>query len=159
MNAAHLHLLINHAPVFWIPVCMLLLLAALVRGDQTLARAGLAAYALTALATVIVLLTGDPAAHALRGVPEVTRALVHHHDEAATVATAILGVVGALALLALYVFRRQGVPRWAALAGLVAGAIALGAMGWASGLGGQIRHPEARPGWTAPPAPPRTHPS
>lgn len=158
VNGAHLHLAINHAPLFWLAASMLLLLVALGRRDQSLGRAALVGYVLTGAASVAVLMTGDPAAHTLHGVPGVERALIHRHEELADWATAITGIAGALALLALWRFRDVGLPRWAALALVLLAAAGFVLMAWTCERGGEIRHPEVRSGWTPPPPAPAQAP-
>jgi hypothetical protein len=150
LNAAHLHIMINHAPVMWLPICVVLLGVALVRRDATGTHLALIAVAIAGVATVVVSLTGDPAADALRHVAGVDRSLISRHDDAAGIAMTVSAVAGGLALVGLIVWRRKVVPRWALAATFLAAVGALGLVVWCSELGGQVRHPEARSGWSAP---------
>ncbi|HVA36433.1 MAG TPA: hypothetical protein VNJ51_02340 [Candidatus Dormibacteraeota bacterium] len=149
MNVAHLHLIINHAPVVGLAFTAFLLLWAAVRRSAEVRRAALVAIALVALTAIPVYLTGDKSEDVIANVPGLTKDLIDRHEDAskvALVATEVLGVVAVGALV---------VPG-AAAAGvtlpgvLVLNLLALATMGWAANLGGQIHHPEAQPGFTVP---------
>ena len=147
MNGAHLHLLVNHVPVLGILFGLLLLVAALWRRSTELTRTSLVIFVLTAVAAVLVYLTGEPAEDAIEGVAGVTRGLIGRHEDAALAATIGLGILGAFSLGGLAGFRRLAVlPRWFTSSSLVLALVTAGMIGWAANLGGQIRHTEIRAG-------------
>lgn len=143
MNWPHIHLLLNHAPLFGTIFGTLLLTLALWR-RQDLTRTALYVLVLSGCAAIVVFLTGEPAADALANAPE---ALVDRHEDLAGVATVLTGLAAAAALVALVIS-----PRFASLARWMNGtvlALALGAsalLAWTANLGGQINHPEVRRG-------------
>ena len=153
MNGAHLHLLVNHVPVLGILFGLLLLVAALWRGSTELTRTSLVVFVLTALAAVLVYLTGEPAEDAVEGVAGVTRGLIGRHEDAALAATIGLATLGLFSLGGLAGFRRLArIPRWFTSSSLLLALVAAGMIGWAANLGGQIRHTEIRAGAPAPTA-------
>lgn len=143
MNWPHIHLLLNHAPLFGAVFGTLLLALALWR-RQELTHTALYVLVFSGFAAIVVFLTGEPAADALANAPE---ALVDRHEDLAGVATILTGLAAAAALLALLI-----PPRFGALARWMNGtvlALALGAsalLAWTANLGGQINHPEIRRG-------------
>lgn len=156
MNWPHLHLLLNHAPLFGTIFGAALLAYALLRRTE-LTRPALYVLFLSGLAALAAYFTGEPAAEALANAPE---SLVDRHEDLAGLATVVSAVVAVAALAALVAGRRlPAMARW--LDGTVL-ALALGATGllaWTANLGGQIQHPEVRRGaLRAAPGAPAAHP-
>ncbi len=150
MNAAHLHLLVNHVPVFGLIFGLLLLFVALWRRSAELSRTSLAIFVITGIGTIVVYLTGEPAGDAVEHLAGVGESMVERHEDAAMAATVAAGIVGALSAIGLLVFRKAAaVPRWVASSTLVLALGAAGLMGWTANLGGQIRHSEIRAGSAA----------
>ena len=146
MNIVHLHLLLNHLPVIGSVFATLLLAVALFRRSGELTRVSLWFWGLLGVASVLVFLTGEPAQDAVERFPGFSDTLAERHEDAALVATIVTAGIGALALAALFVFRRRTIPRWLTTLGLVAALGSSVLMGYAANLGGQIRHTEIRPG-------------
>lgn len=150
MNGAHLHLLLNHVPVIGTIGVTLVLAAGGFRRDPAVVRLGLWLGVLVAVGGVVVYLTGEPAEEVVEHLAGVDRKLVHAHEEAAELATVLQGLFGLLAAFGLWRYRGRQVPHGFVTAALVASLVPAAAMGYAGNLGGQIRHPEARPGFVAP---------
>jgi uncharacterized membrane protein len=144
MNAAHIHLMLNHVPLFGALAVTVLLVVALVRRQQAVARAGLVVAVLAALVSVVVYLTGEPAEEMVENLPGVSEAVMEVHEEAALVATIILGAFAVLAVYGLIAFRHSVTMRFTKIL-LVVSLAPLGAMSYTAYLGGQIRHSEIRP--------------
>lgn len=143
MNWPHIHLLINHAPLFGTIFGTLLLALALWRRTE-LTRTALYVLVLSGFAAIVVFLTGEPAADALANAPE---ALVDRHEDLAGVATLLTGISAAAALVTLLLSHRSAaVARWMSGTVLALGLGASALLGWTANLGGQINHPEVRRG-------------
>jgi len=153
ITSVHIHLLLNHLPIIGTIAGLLLLLGGLVRRSDEVRRAGLVTFVLVALLTVPVYVTGEGAEEAVEGLPGVTEPLIEEHQDAALVAFSASGVLGVLALVALWRYRAGALPT--TVVNVVLGlALAVSAlMVWTGGLGGQIRHTEIRSGGTAAPSP------
>jgi hypothetical protein len=78
-------------------------------------------------------------------------ALTEEHEEAALLATIVMGGVGLLSVIALGAFRKRSLARWVAPALMVLAIGATATMGYAANLGGQIRHTEIRSDIVVPP--------
>lgn len=150
MNWAHIHLLLNHVPVIVVPVAILFLAVGLRRRSGDLARGGLALFVLTAVAAVAVYLTGEPSEELVEGLPGVSETILERHEEIALLATTAIATLGLLALAGLFYFRRKpALPRWFGILTLFLSLVPAGLLGWTASLGGQVRHSEIRPGFTA----------
>lgn len=154
MNAAHLHLLLNHFPVIGSVFLALLLAEAARRRSDELTRAALALAGVVGALAAAAYLTGEPAESLVERLPDVSEALIEAHEDAALVATIVVGTLGALALLTLLLARNgRPLPRRAAAISLGLALVACVAMGYTAYLGGRIRHTEIR--GVAPPPTPR----
>lgn len=145
MNAAHLHLALNHLPVLGALFGALLLAIALTRRSDELARAGLGVLVVAALLSIAVLRSGDAAEDQVEDIPGVSESMIEEHEEAAEAAAVGLGLAGVVSLAGLVLFRRAPrLPRGWTVAALVLAVVASGLMGRAANLGGRIRHSEIR---------------
>ena len=148
LSGAHLHLLVNHAPIFGTIFAFALLIASYFTSADVLRKTALVVIILSAIAGVVANLSGDAAEDAIRGFPGVKRQIIHAHEQMGDKAY-ILGIIlGVLALIALIKWRRRPVPGGVALAAVLATAFVGGAFAYTALLGGQIRHTEVRPGAT-----------
>ena len=146
LKGAHLHLLVNHAPIYGSLFALALLVASFFFAADVLRRTALVVLIFTALAGAAAKFSGDAAEDAIRGFPGVTRQAIHTHEESGDVAFIAAGIVGVLALGALIRWRRAPIPRGATVVGLIATAFAAGSMVYTGFLGGRVRHTEVRPG-------------
>jgi uncharacterized membrane protein YeaQ/YmgE (transglycosylase-associated protein family) len=146
MSGVHLHLLLNHLPVIGAVLGVLLLVTAVLRRSEELGRVSLGFFALLAGISLAVFFTGEPAEELVERLPGFSEAITERHEEAALLATIVMGVVGAFALVALGAFRKRPLPRWITPLALLLALAAAGAMGYTANLGGQVRHTEIRSG-------------
>jgi hypothetical protein len=146
MNPVHMHLLLNHLPVVGTLGAVAILAYGLLRRSAEVTRLSLGLLVVLALLGAAVYLTGEPAEELVERLPGISEGIMEKHEEAALIATALLGAVGLLALGGLLAFRRRpaGVPRGFALLALVLAIAPAVAMGYTANLGGQIRHSEIR---------------
>jgi uncharacterized membrane protein len=151
MNWAHVHLLLSHLPVIGTIFGVLLLLLALLRKSEELKRVSLGVFVFTALIALPVYFTGEPAEEMVENLPGVAESLIDRHKDEALFALLMAGGAGIVALISLILFRRaEKLPGWVIGAALVLSLATGGLMGWTANLGGQVRHTEIRPGFTAP---------
>lgn len=145
LNAAHVHLLLNHVPILGAVAAAGLLTLALFLRREVLTKAALWTLAAAGVVAVPVYLSGEEA----EGIAEdlgVAHSVIESHEEAALFAVIGLGALGVLSLAFLWWTSHQvEVPRW--LTGLMWILAVVGATiaGRTAYLGGQIRHTEIRP--------------
>lgn len=140
MNAASLHLLVNHIPVLGMPLAFLLLSAAVASKRQEYQHLALLLLIGLSIITPIVYFSGEPAEEVVEGLAGVSEAMIEPHEEAAELAflgTELLGVVTVWTLIR----NRRGTRVDVGL--LVATAAVSVLLAWTAHQGGQIRHPES----------------
>ena len=148
-SGAHLHLLVNHAPIFGSLFALGLLIASYFTSADTFRRTAFVILIATAIAGATADLSGDAAEEAIKGFPGVRRDVIHAHEDMADKAYILADILGVLALGALVRWRRRPIPPSVTLVAVLATAFVGGAFAYTALVGGQIRHTEVRAGATA----------
>lgn len=144
LDAAHLHLILNHLPVIGAPLALLLLALGRIRRSGELVNVALALVVALAVATGVVYLTGEPAEEQVEHASWYQDRLTERHEEQGEFALVAMLATGVAAGAALMSRRRPRAFAWlsrATVAGLIVGSVLLG---WTAWSGGQIRHDEIR---------------
>lgn len=150
MNAAHIHLVVNHVPLFAALFGACLLAIGLLKNERSLKSAGLVLGLVAGLGGVVAVQSGERAEDVVEAYAGTNEAAIEEHEEAAEVtqwAAILLGLVSLGALLmpkgrdAL-----RGRAEWLTLALFV---VTLGLVARTANLGGPIRHPEISASATA----------
>ena len=147
MNAAHLHLLVNHLPIVGFAMGFVLLCATIVRsGDRGMFLASVLVLVISGGGALAAKITGEPAEKVVQYLEDVPQALIETHEGAAKVATILAAITSLLALvLCVVTLRREGRIGILPLSLLLlATAVTCAAMTWVGATGGKIRHSEIR---------------
>ena len=150
MSHAHIHLILNHAPLFGLLGAMLLLLGGLLRKSPDVIRAGLLVAVVTSLIGIPAYLTGEKAEETIEHAQGVSHAAIDAHENAALGVLVATELAGVFALVGLFMGRTNDVHlRRGALLTTVVAALGFGWAAYVNNLGGQIRHPEITTGAAA----------
>ena len=143
MNYVHIHLAINHSPLYATLFAFFVLLIGVVRRNRTLGNAGLVITIIAALCGIAADLTGGKASDIIDHSPPIAgvdKTLIHEHDLAASFAVTSTCIAGGVALI-LFFYRR----RWLEILLIVILAWSFSVVARTALLGGRIHHPEVRP--------------
>ncbi|MCE7938450.1 hypothetical protein DCC79_06290 [bacterium] len=151
MNAAHLHITINHFPVICVLLGILVLCIGHWRRSSEITMVALVLFVLAAVVTVPTYYSGRNSSRVIRGVEGVVRDITRAHSGAATWAYYVTLVLGLLAAWGLKQWRSAGdlTSRVRGLVWIVA-ILAATTLARASLTGGKVRHTEARPDYVVP---------
>lgn len=145
MNAAHLHLLLNHFPLIGFVFSFFILALGLLRSNESYVRVGLLTIVVSGLLAVPTYLAGEPAEEIIEKLPGFSEQLVEAHEEAAEIAIWFIGITTLTAGAALWISNKKTVTYRVILRSvLVLNSISLVLTGRTSNLGGKISHPEVR---------------
>ena len=148
MSVVHLHLAINHSPLYAELFAFFLLLIGLLRRNRTLATAGLVVAIVAALFAIVAFRSGDGAKDAIDKLPPIAgvdNTAIAPPDQAAGYFLTAACITGGLALVSLIIGWRRGERlRWLDVAIVVAILFSLVVAGRTALLGGRIHHPEVR---------------
>ena len=148
MNYVHLHLLLNHFPIVGTIVGLGLFLVSFLGKNEDLRRSSYIVFAAVALLSIPAFLSGYGAQLMVKG-PSVSDALIQRHQGAALLSLWFMLATGALALTGLWQAQRTTYPpRWNVAAVLLFSLLTVALMARTGNTGGDIRHPEVRPGQT-----------
>lgn len=140
MTLAHLHLLVNHAPLFAAAFAVPILTWSLFRTDRGAWNAGVFLLVAGAVGAGLAQWSGEGAEEAVEHLPGVLESAIGEHEERAEVAL----VVAILSALVAVVGRIFGEKRHHLAIGITAlfATAAFGAVAYAAKAGGEIRHAE-----------------
>ena len=156
MNYAHLHLLLNHVPVIGSIVGLGLFLISFFGKNEDLRRSSYIIFAAVALITIPAFLSGFGAEQMIKG-PGVSDALISRHEGSALLSLWFMELTGAIALIGLWQSHATAPPsRWNVWAVMLFSVLTVVLMARTGNTGGDIRHPELRPGAEATAAEPAT---
>lgn len=152
MNAAHVHLILNHIPVVGLGIGVLILIVARIKKQEELTQLSLKLFVVLALIAIPTYLTGEPAEEVVHHLPGVSHDIIEEHEAMAQVAAIATVLLGILSAVVLFQSRRsREIPSWIVTASLLLSLVSAGMMGWTANLGGQIRHTETRSDFQPPP--------
>jgi len=145
MDPQHLHLFLNHVPVFGGIGALLFLAWGLVRRNTALTSAAMLALVAVALIAIPVFLTGGAAEDRVAQQPGASMQVAARHQQAAVAAMVGMTAAGAIALTGLLAWwRTRRYPMYPAMAALLVGIAAAVLLVRAASLGGQVRQSELR---------------
>jgi len=143
MNQTHVHLLINHLPIFGS------ILGGLVLGHGILTRSfqtKMAAYnvlVISSVAAVITYLTGEAAEDTVENIQGISKSMLEQHEDASLYALISLIILGVVSLCGLYfTSKKSSFTRGLAWVALFISLISFSIIMRTGYLGGQIRHTE-----------------
>lgn len=145
MNGTSLHLILNHAPVFFVLLGIPLLLYGYLRKHTLLTYLGLGLFVLGALFTLPVYFSGEQAEETVEHLPGVLESLIKAHEEMAERALFFMEALGLSALIGGFsLYYEWGMKRFLLPVIMVLSVVAGAFIVQTAHLGGQIRHTEIR---------------
>jgi len=149
MNAAQIHLALNHAPLFLSVIGGGILLLGMIKKNESFKNLSLYFLIAAAVFTIPVFLTGEGTEELVENLPGVNENAIEEHEEMAKISLIIISIMGGLALIGLFIRNKASMAR-ILFSGLVL--LSLGSfvtMAQTAHLGGLIRHSEIQNGTTA----------
>ena len=148
-SAVHVHLAINHSPLYAELFALCLILFGLIKARREFVTAAFVVAIIAALCGIAADLTGDGAADfvtkAKPPIAGVDTTLIKEHDLAAGYVVISSCITGVLAIVALFIGHRRGArPRWLEVVIAIAILWSLTVVARTAFLGGRIHHPEVR---------------
>jgi uncharacterized membrane protein len=152
MNAGHIHLILNHAPIFGVFVGAIIFGVGMFRRNNTLEKTGLITFIVTGIATLPTYFTGEGAEEAAERFKDSSHDMIHEHEELAETGLILMIALAIASLILLIVMSRskssndakhskQGLMKSAVLS---LAATTFGLMMIIGNTGGKIRRPELR---------------
>jgi uncharacterized membrane protein len=149
MNESQIHLSLTHVPVILSFAGLIVLAVALIIKNDTVAKTSFYLLLFAGLMAIPVFFTGEGAEEMVEKLPGVSENIISRHETIATISMTVIALTGALALIGLLLYKRASFAKAARFIVLIFAIASAALMAQTAHLGGQIRHTEIRPGFTA----------
>lgn len=143
MDPLHVHLYINHLPVFGTFLGILVLLFAIWRKSANTEIAAYLLFIISAIGVVIAYLTGEGAEHAVEHLQGISKNTIERHEDFSIYPMTLLIILGVISLVGIILVQRKS--RWKKKVSsiiLILSVFCFALIAWTGYLGGQIRHTE-----------------
>lgn len=144
MNAAHLHLIVNHLPIFTTLIGIAVLAWGMIKKNDSIRNIAFVLFLIGAVGSYVAMETGESAEEVVEEIATVDHDSIHDHEEAAELSmwfAVLMGFlsVGALASKKLNLRFEMGLH----VTILFTAILTAGVLMYVAYEGGKIRHPEA----------------
>ena len=146
MNAAQIHLALNHAPLFLSAIGGGILILGMIGKNESFKSLSLYLLVAAALFTIPVFLTGEGTEELVEHLPGVTENTIGKHEDMAKIALVVIALSGIVALAGIFLRKKASVGRFIFTACLLLALASFGTMAQTAHLGGLIRHSEIQNG-------------
>lgn len=151
MNGAHWHLVVNHLPIIFPIVGVIVMITGLFTKSEAVKRTALMIFILGALAAIAAISTGEGAKEVVEKIGGVTENYIENHEETAETFALLSYILGGISLLGLWAsFKQKSFSSIISIASLALAFVVLFFAKQTGTTGGEIRHTEIRSGNNTP---------
>ncbi len=102
MNPVHVHLILNHVAILSGLFSLIIFFAGLYFTEKVLLRTAMIGFVFSALITIPVFLTGEPAEEVVEELPGISHAVIESHEDAAAFSIWVVQLLGLVSLFGLF---------------------------------------------------------
>ena len=151
MNSAHWHLVVNHLPIIFPLVGVIVMITGLISKSETVRRTAYMIFAIGALSAIVAMSTGEGAEDTVEQISGISEDSIENHEEAAETFALLSYLLGGLSLLGLWAsFKEKSFSHLVAIGTLIFAFVVLFFGRNTGTTGGEIRHTEIRSDYIAP---------
>jgi uncharacterized membrane protein len=145
MNDAHYHLILNHFPIIFPLVGIIILITGLISKSNAVKRTAYLFFILAAITAFFAMNSGEEAEEIVEKLNGAMRSVIHNHEEAAETFALLLYVLGGISLVGLWAsFKEKTFSKYLDTGSLVFAITTLYFAQQTGATGGEIRHTEIR---------------
>lgn len=145
MNDAHWHLVVNHLPIIFPLVGIIILITGFISKSEAVKRTAFMLFIFGALASIVAMSTGEGAEDIAEKISGVTKKFIHEHEEIAETFSILTYILGAISVIGLWAsFQKKSFSNALAIIILVFTFVVLFFGKETGTTGGEIRHTEIR---------------
>ena len=147
MNGAHWHLVVNHLPIIFPIVGVIVMITGLISESEAEKRTAFMIFVFGALAAIAAMNTGEGAEEVVENINGVSENFIESHEEAAETFAILSYILGGISLLGLWAsFKQKSFSSIISIATLIFAFVVLFFAKQTGTTGGEIRHTEIRSG-------------
>lgn len=151
MNEAHFHLVVNHLPIIFPIVGVIVMITGLIFKSDAVKRTAFLIFIIGSLTSIAAMASGEGAEEIVENISGVTENYIERHEESAELFSILTYILGGLSLLGLWVSIKQKSFTNIFNITILIFAFVVIYFGKETGTtGGEIRHTEIRPDYQAP---------
>lgn len=145
MNGAHFHLVVNHLPIIFPIVGVILMITGFVSKSEAIKRSAFMLFVFTSLATIVAMKSGEGAEEVVEHIQGVDHHFIHEHEEIAELFAKLSLALGVISLVGLWAsFKQKSFSTILALIVLIYSFVVIFFAKETGTSGGEIRHTEIR---------------
>lgn len=145
MNDAHWHLVVNHLPIIFPLVGIIILITGFISKSEAVKRTAFMLFIFGALASIVAMTTGEGAEDIAEKISGVTKKFIHEHEEIAETFSILTYILGAISVIGLWAsFQKKSFSNILSIIILVFTFVVLFFGKETGTTGGEIRHTEIR---------------
>jgi uncharacterized membrane protein len=151
MNEAHWHLVVNHLPIIFPLVGVIVIVTGLISKSEAVKRTAFMIFIIGAFSSIAAMSTGEGAEEIVEKISGVTDDYIKSHEETAETFALLSYILGGISLLGLWAsFKEKTFSGLVAVVTLVFAIVVLFFAKQTGTSGGEIRHTEIRGGNSVP---------
>lgn len=151
MNEAHLHLVVNHLPIIFPIVGVIVMITGFISKSEAVKRTAFMIFIFGALASIAAMATGEGAEEIVEKINGISESYIKTHEEIAETFALLSYILGGISLLGLWAsFKQKTFSSIITVSTLVFAFVVLFFGKQTGTTGGEIRHTEIRSGNTIP---------
>jgi uncharacterized membrane protein len=145
MNEAHFHLVVNHLPIIFPIVGVIVMITGFISKSEAVKRTAFMIFIFGALASIAAMATGEGAEEIVEKINGVSESYIKTHEEIAETFAVLSYILGGISLLGLWAsFKQKSFSSIIAVVTLVFAFVVLFFGKQTGTTGGEIRHTEIR---------------
>ena len=145
MNDAHWHLVVNHLPIIFPIVGVIIMVTGLFSKSETVKRTAFMIFILGAFAAIAAFYTGEGAEEVVENIKGIQENYIHSHEETAETFAILCYILGGISLIGLWAsFKQKTFSHIIVIVSLLFALVVLFFAEQTGTTGGEIRHTEIR---------------
>ncbi len=145
MNGAHWHLVVNHLPIIFPIVGLIVMVTGLITKSEAVKRTALLIFILGGLTAIAAMNTGESAEDVVENISGITENYIESHEETAETFAILSYILGGISLLGLWAsFKQKTFSSLISISTLIFALVVLFFAKQTGTTGGEIRHTEIR---------------
>lgn len=145
MNEAHWHLVVNHLPIIFPIVGIIIMIISLISKSEAVKRTAYLIFILSALSAIVAMETGEGAEDIVENINGISKNYIKIHEETAETFALLSYILAGISLIGLWSsFKQNTFTNYISIGTLIYAFIILYYGKQAGTTGGEIRHTEIR---------------
>lgn len=145
MNEAHFHLVVNHLPIIFPLVGIIILIIGLISKSDAVNRTAYIIFILGAISAIISMVSGEGAEEVVEKINGISETYIKAHEESAEVFAILIYILGGISIIGLWTsFKNKSVSNVIPFVTIAFALVVLFFARQTGTTGGEIRHTEIR---------------